>query len=140
MDLKALVDNLQEFSRSEVLLSGAAPEEAIAGIIRQSEFVTEQWIENKLVAVGGIIRGTLLSDVGTAWALMTTAAQEHPFQFIRASRQRLSEAKAKYRNIECFANEKFPITAKWMRLLHFERVGRFRHNGQYYLHMIYRGP
>lgn len=139
-EVHSLVSNLHEYSLLEVKLHDKDPFKAIWEMVERSDFVTTLYINKRLVAAGGVVKGSLITNHGVAWALMTNEAQEVPFQFIRESRAQLIEAKARYGMIECFANIKFPTTEKWMRLLRFERVKLYRTNGETYAHMLYRGP
>lgn len=107
--------NLQEIRR----VSCMHPEAAIRATFDPADFRVSSWVGDKILAVWGATRKSLISRDGVYWLIASRHAAEHPIAFARETKRLLGIFDAQYQHLENYVDADNETIIRWLKWLGF---------------------
>lgn len=113
-----VADNLRSADRDEVLALGATPRQALKGSVQLSDYAWAGYVDGELAMIFGC-GNTLVSEVGSVWALGTDVCTKHPREMLVVGRkvlQTLLDINPKMQN---YCDARYTAAHRWLKKLGF---------------------
>ena len=118
--VQALLDDIRPEDAAEV--EATTSEDMYTLIARHIKKSNESWSvfnDDKLVAILGVASLSLVSGIGTPWALSTNEATKHKRVFMKASRILMDNWLIKYPILICYIDARYKKALRWAKWLGF---------------------
>jgi hypothetical protein len=107
--------NLQEIRRVACM----HPEAAIRATFCMADFRVSSWAGDKILAVWGATRKSLISQDGVYWLIASEHAAKYPVAFARETKRLLGIFDAQYRHLENHVDAGNAQIIRWLEWLGF---------------------
>lgn len=119
-DVAKIAANARPADRDELWAAAfSTPTEAMNNGLKNSEEAYTGLIDGEPVCMWGIIRESLIGNVGLAWMVATTLADKHAMTFLRRSKPLLLEVMSKYRTVFNFVDVRNKRAINWLKFMGF---------------------
>jgi len=118
-DASKILEICRERERAAYESLGETGKRFLKDLIRSSREAWTGLIDDEIVCLWGIERGSLLSDSAFIWLLTGTGVDKHPFAFVRHSQIRLADLRERYHYIHGYVQVDNETSVKWLKWLGF---------------------
>lgn len=119
-DAPKIMKDLRSFEKRSVQMVNMNPVFQLQSEIKQSQYCFAGTVDDKVGVIWGIKQPTLLSGTGHLWAITTTLVDEHPFVFLRHSREFIKMVQQQYESLEGYVLHDYERSKKWLTWLGFK--------------------
>lgn len=115
-DIDSLSLNMRKEDAAEVWsLTRSTPKEALVYSYKYSERSYSAFFKDEIVAMFGIVPGSLVSDKATIWALTSNVVPKVAFSFAKYSRQYINEFLKEYPVLENWVDARYTKSLNWLK-------------------------
>lgn len=118
-DAPAIMKDLRSFEKRSVEMLNMNPVFQLQTEIKESLYCFAGTVDGKVGVIWGIKQPTLLSGNAHLWAITTNLVDEHPFVFLRHSREFIKKVQTQYASLEGYVLNDYERSKKWLRWLGF---------------------
>jgi hypothetical protein len=128
--IQTIADRMREDDRREVeAMNDSTPAEALTFSLRKSSRAWTVVMDGQPEVMFGVGDINILAGVGAPWLLGTDAVLAHQVEFLRGSREWISQLLRRYSVLRNFVDARNAASIRWLRWLGFSISDPIMHRG-----------